>query len=56
MGVFAEERIAATVELGSGNVLSGLMKRISRSWAERPQILNVADPGTLSRTQEVLGI
>lgn len=56
MEVFEQHRITASVELGSGNVLSGLMKRISRSWAERPQILNVDDPVTLSRAKETLGI
>jgi len=56
MGIFAEEKIAATVELGSGNVLSGLMKRISRSWTERPQILNVDDSESLSRVQQSFGI
>ncbi len=56
MEVFMEEKIAATVELGSGMVLSGLMKRISRSWSQRPQILNVEDPESLSRTLQTLGI
>jgi len=54
MEVFMNEKIAATVELGSGNVLSGLMKRVSRSWEQRPQILNVEDPETLSRTIQTL--
>jgi [acyl-carrier-protein] S-malonyltransferase len=56
MGVFEAGKISASVELGSGNVLSGLMKRISRAWPDRPQILNVEDPDTLARAQEVLAL
>jgi [acyl-carrier-protein] S-malonyltransferase len=56
MEIFEQHKIAAAVELGSGNVLSGLLKRISRSWSERPRILNAEDPDTLARTKETLGI
>lgn len=56
MGCFAEKKIATTVELGSGSVLSGLIKRISRDWEFKPLILNVADMQTLKQTNDTLGI
>ena len=54
MEIFEKQKIGLTVELGSGNVLSGLMKRASRRWNPRPTILNVEDVGTLEKTKEAL--
>jgi len=47
MLLMEKEGIDLCVELGSGKVLSGLMKRIGREWSKRPEILNVEDPDTL---------
>ena len=41
MEIMEKQKIGMTVELGSGNVLSGLMKRASRRWDPRPTIRNV---------------
>jgi hypothetical protein len=42
------------VELGSGRVLSGLMKRISRKWENVPEILNVEKPEDLDKVRAVI--
>jgi [acyl-carrier-protein] S-malonyltransferase len=42
------------VELGSGKVLSGLLKRIGREWAQFPTSLNVSDPTSLAKTKEAI--
>lgn len=55
MKILEKTRINTVVELGSGNVLSGLMKRISRPWKPRPAILNVEDNHTLKKAKQVLG-
>lgn len=47
MQLMENEGLDLCVELGSGKVLSGLMKRIGREWSKRPDILNVEDPTTL---------
>ena len=47
MEVMAEQGIHTFVELGSGKVLSGLIKRIGRDWPTPPEIFNVGDPETL---------
>jgi len=54
MNLLQEKNINTIVELGSGNVLSGLMKRISRRWKPRPTIINVEDNQTLQRAKQVL--
>jgi [acyl-carrier-protein] S-malonyltransferase len=54
MMLFSREGIDAAVELGSGAVLSGLMKRISREWERRPLILTVNDPASLDRARRTL--
>lgn len=48
------ENISFFVEIGSGKVLSGMIKKISRSWASPPAILNVENWETLEKTQEAL--
>jgi [acyl-carrier-protein] S-malonyltransferase len=50
-----EEGVEIFVELGSGRVLAGLMKRISRRWEPRPQILNLEGPGDLENVRTALG-
>lgn len=51
-----QESLHAVVELGVGNVLSGLMKRISRSWEQRPTLLHAEDPESLEKTRRALNI
>jgi [acyl-carrier-protein] S-malonyltransferase len=54
MEVMAEQGIQAFVELGSGKVLSGLIKRISREWPTPPEIFNVEDVGNLETVKKAL--
>jgi [acyl-carrier-protein] S-malonyltransferase len=42
------------VELGSGQVLSGLLKRIGREWSPSPVSLNISDPASLAKTKETI--
>jgi [acyl-carrier-protein] S-malonyltransferase len=54
MDVLKSEKINAAVELGSGRVLSGLAKRISRAWPSPPAVLNVEDWDSLEKTKKAL--
>jgi len=54
MQLMEKEGIDLCVELGSGRVLSGLMKRIGREWSQKPEILNVEDPGTLDSVRSAV--
>jgi [acyl-carrier-protein] S-malonyltransferase len=54
MEVLNEENIDVFVELGSGKVLSGLAKRISRGWESSPTLLNVDNPETLEQVKPSL--
>jgi len=49
-----EMGIDIVVELGAGKVLSGLIKRIARSWAESPTVLQVGDPASLEKVKQIL--
>ena len=51
MEIMSKENIDVFVELGSGKVLSGLAKRIGRSWDSSPAILNIEDPETLDKVK-----
>jgi [acyl-carrier-protein] S-malonyltransferase len=53
MQILEKEDIDFFVELGSGKVLSGLLKRIGREWANPPRILSIHNPNSLedARTQ-----
>ncbi|MBN1221661.1 MAG: ACP S-malonyltransferase [Candidatus Aminicenantes bacterium] len=42
------------VELGSGRVLSGLIKRIGRAWTSAPTALSVSNPESLAKAQALL--
>jgi [acyl-carrier-protein] S-malonyltransferase len=55
MEILGQEAIDAAVELGSGSVLSGLLKREARGWDSRPAIYAVGDPDSLAKAQEELG-
>jgi [acyl-carrier-protein] S-malonyltransferase len=54
MEVMAEQGIQTFVELGSGNVLSGLIKRIGREWATPPEVFNVCDMESLGNVKKFL--
>jgi len=54
MEMLLEEKADPLVELGSGKVLSGLAKRISRKWESPPTLFNVEDPVTLEKAKETL--
>ena len=54
MEVMAEKGIQTFVELGSGKVLSGLIKRISREWLSAPMVFNVDDMESLDTAQRAL--
>ncbi|MBN2244882.1 MAG: ACP S-malonyltransferase [Candidatus Aminicenantes bacterium] len=54
MQLMEKEGIRLLVELGSGKVLSGLMKRISREWPEKPEIYHAEDPESLEKVRSAL--
>lgn len=54
MVMLGEEGVKTVVELGPGKVLLGLLRRISRSWPEPPQLLNIEDGESLGRCREAL--
>ena len=54
MEVMNREKIDTYVELGSGKVLSGLVKRIGRDWAQQPNVFNVEDMESLEKSQRAL--
>ncbi len=49
MEMLNEEKIDVFVELGSGKVLSGLARRISRGWESSPSFLNLEDSEALEK-------
>jgi [acyl-carrier-protein] S-malonyltransferase len=56
MEILHQQGVDAVVELGSGSVLSGLLKRIARSWETRPPAMPVGDPDTLLKARSALDI
>jgi len=54
MEVMSAQGIQTFVELGSGKVLSGLIKRIGREWPAPPDVFSVADVETLRKVKETL--
>lgn len=54
MEILKREKINLFVELGPGKVLSGLAKRIGRSWEIFPTLLNVENSTTLEKAREAL--
>jgi [acyl-carrier-protein] S-malonyltransferase len=54
MEVMKEQGIQMFVELGSGKVLAGLIKRIGRDWPASPEIFNVEDAETLDTAKQFL--
>jgi len=56
MKILEDKKIEVIIELGSGTVLSGLMKRISRGWKISPSIMNIEDIQTLQKVKQTLGV
>jgi len=54
MELLEKEKVDLAIELGSGKVLSALMKRTSRRWIPRPVLLNVEDTESLAKAQQAL--
>jgi len=52
--IMAGENLDCIVELGAGRVLSGLMRRIGKSWTTPPTVMNVEDMQTLERVKGML--
>jgi [acyl-carrier-protein] S-malonyltransferase len=54
MMILRKENIDTVVEIGSGKVLTGLLKRTSRQWPSPPRLFNVEDGETLEKCREAL--
>jgi [acyl-carrier-protein] S-malonyltransferase len=54
MQLLEKEDIDFFVELGSGKILSGLLKRIGREWFSSPKILSIHDPDSLAKAKDLL--
>jgi [acyl-carrier-protein] S-malonyltransferase len=54
MMMLEKEGVQTAVELGPGKVLLGLLRRISRSWREPPELLHVEDGESLIRCRGAL--
>jgi len=54
MMLLRKESVDTVVEVGSGKVLSGLMKRLSRQWTGPLTLLNVEDGDSLERCRQAL--
>jgi [acyl-carrier-protein] S-malonyltransferase len=54
MELMAREKIDVFLELGSGKVLSRLVKRISRRWSFSPSVLNIENSSDLEEAEKVL--
>jgi [acyl-carrier-protein] S-malonyltransferase len=52
MQVLKEQDVETVIEVGSGKVLTGLLRRISRPWSRPPRLLNVEDLDSLARCRE----
>ena len=54
MEVMTKQGVRTFVELGSGKVLSGLIKRIGRAWPDPPEIFNAEDAEALETVKKAL--
>jgi [acyl-carrier-protein] S-malonyltransferase len=54
MEIMAEQGVQTFVELGSGKVLSGLIKRIGREWSSAPSVFSVDDMESLEVANKAL--
>ena len=52
--ILSKEKVDLFCELGTGKVLSGLLKRISRAWPSPPTLINVEDLKTLEKAKKAL--
>ncbi len=56
MEVLSKEGVDLFIELGPGKVLSGLIRRIGRSWSSSVTVQNVEDSASLEKTRELLSV
>ncbi len=56
MEILHQQGVDAVLELGSGSVLTGLFKRIARSWDVQPTAMPIGDPDTLLKARSILNI
>jgi [acyl-carrier-protein] S-malonyltransferase len=54
MQLLEKEDIDFFMELGSGKVLAGLLKRIGREWSSPPKILSIHNPDSLANARDQL--
>jgi [acyl-carrier-protein] S-malonyltransferase len=54
MHLFQEEGVETAVELGPGKVLTGLLKKISRTWPSPPKLFQVEEAESLEVCREAL--
>ncbi len=54
MEVLRAQGVSSFVEVGAGRVLSGLVKRIGRSWSEPASCLNVEDAASLEKARPMI--
>jgi len=54
MEIMCDQGVNLFVELGSGKVLSGLIKRIGRDWSVAPKVANVQDMESLKNFKRAL--
>ena len=54
MQLLEEKDIDFFMELGSGKVLAGLLKRIGREWSSPPKILSIHNPDSLANARDQL--
>ncbi len=52
MQVLEKQDVETVIEVGSGKVLTGLLRRISRPWSRPPKMLNAEDEDSLARCRE----
>jgi [acyl-carrier-protein] S-malonyltransferase len=52
MMLFQKENVDTVIEVGSGRVLSGLMKRLGRQWSVPLTLLNVEDGDSLEKCRQ----
>jgi [acyl-carrier-protein] S-malonyltransferase len=54
MELLKDDQYDFFIEVGSGKVLAGLLKRIGRGWSQAPVSLNVSDPTSLAQAKDTL--
>ena len=54
MEILNQRKIDFVIELGPGNVLSGLLRKMSRRWEQRPTIFTGEDPESLEKAKKMM--